>query len=48
MVDLQRELPEDKLNIIASEFHDVQEFQETKMYKDQEVQVNDYLVHLTG
>ena len=47
MVALQRELPEDKPNIIDSESPDVQEFQETKMYKDEEVQVN-YLVHLTG
>ena len=47
MVALRRELPEDKPNIIDSESPDVQEFQETKMYKDKEVQVN-YLVHLTG
>ena len=47
MVALQRELPEDKPNMIDSGSPDVQEFQETKMYKDKEVQVN-YLVHLTG
>ena len=44
MVALQRELQEDKPNMIDSEFSDVQKFQETKMYKDKEV----YLVHLTG
>ena len=47
MVALRRELPEDKPNMIDSEFPDVQECQETKMYKDKEVQVN-YLIHLTG
>ena len=47
MVALRRELPADKPNMIDSESPDVQEFQETKMYKDKEVQVN-YLVHLTG
>ena len=45
MIDLRRELPEDKPNIIDFESPDVQE---TKTYKDGEVQVNDYLVHLTG
>ena len=47
MVDLRRELPEDKSIMIDSGSPDVQEYQETKMYKDKEVQVN-YLVHLTG
>ena len=50
MVALRRKLQEEKLNMIDSESPDVQEFQcieETKTYKDEEVQVN-YLVHLTG
>ena len=47
MVALQTELQEEKPNIIDYESPDVQEFQETKMYKDKEVQVN-YLVHLSG
>ena len=47
MVALQRELEEDKSNLIDYESLDVQEFQETKLYEDKEVQVN-YLVHLTG
>ena len=50
MVALRRKLQEEKPNMIDSESPDVQEFQcieETKMYKDKEVQVN-YLVHLTG
>ena len=41
MVALRRELHVKPNGI------DVQEFQETKTYKDKEVQVN-YLVHLTG
>ena len=50
MVALQRELHEEKPNMIDSESPVVREFQhleETKTYKDVEVQVN-YLVHLTG
>ena len=47
MVAFQRELPEDKPIVIDSESPDVLEFQEMKMYKDKEVQVN-YLVHVTG
>ena len=47
MVALQRELEEDKSNLIDYESLDVQEFQETKLYEDKEVQVN-YLVHLTS
>ena len=41
------ELPEDKPNMIDYESPDVHEFQETKMYKDKQVLVNN-LVHLTG
>ena len=50
MVALRRELQEEKPNMIDSEYPDIQKFQhsdETKTYKDVEVQVN-YLVHLTG
>ena len=50
MVALRKELQEEKPNLIDSESPGVQEFQhfeETKTYKDKEVQVN-YLVHLTG
>ena len=47
MVALQRELQEDKPNIFDSEPPDVQGCEETKIYKDMEVQVN-YLAHLTG
>ena len=42
MVALQRESQEEKPNMIDSESPE-----ETKTYKDKEVQVN-YLVHLTG
>ena len=47
MVALQTELQDEKPNMIDSKSPDVHEYQETKMYKDKEVQVN-YLVHLTG
>ena len=50
MIALKRELQEEKTNMIDSELPDIQEYQhfeETKTYKDEEVQVN-YLVHLTG
>ena len=47
VVALQRELQEKNTIVIDSGCPDVQECQETKLYKDKEVQVN-YLVHLTG
>ena len=47
MLSLQTELQEGERIMIDSGYPDVQECQETKMYKDKEVQVN-YLVHLTG
>ena len=47
MVALQRELHEEKPNMIDSVVQEFQHLEETKTYKDVEVQVN-YLVHLTG
>ena len=50
MVALQEELQEEKPMLIDSEYpgvHVFQHFEETKTFKDVEVQVN-YLVHLTG
>ena len=50
MVAFQRDLQEEKPSMIDSEYPDTQEFlhfEETKTYKDAEVQVN-YLVHFTG
>ena len=50
MIALRREFHEEKPNMIDSESPVAEELQcleETKTYKDVEVQVN-YLVHLTG
>ena len=50
MVDLRRELHEEKPNMIDTESpvaEELQYLEDTKTYKDVEVQVN-YLVHLTG
>ena len=50
MVALRRELHEEKPNMIDTESpvaEELQYLEDTKTYKDVEVQVN-YLVHLTG
>ena len=47
MVALRKELQEEKPSLIDSGVQEFQHFEETKTYKDVEVQVN-YLVHLTG